>query len=105
MLVLCMNVMAQTKPAPAKKPAPKPAPAAPSPVVLKNQVDSLSYAIGVLDGTFFKTQGVNKVNGQMLGRGFSDVINGKPLCSPEVANEIVRREMQKMNQAKSPAKY
>jgi FKBP-type peptidyl-prolyl cis-trans isomerase len=100
MLFLCMNAIAQTKPAPAKKPAPKSAPPTPSPVVLKNQVDSLSYAIGVLDGTFFKTQGVNKVNGQMLGRGFSDVINGKPLCSPEVANEIVRREMQKMSQAR-----
>jgi len=101
MLIFGINVIAQTtKPSATKKPAPKTAPATTSPVVLKNQVDSFSYAIGVLDGTFFKTQGVSKVNGQLLGKGFSDVINGKPLCSPEVANEIVRREMQKMSQAK-----
>jgi len=101
MLIFGINVIAQTtKPSATKNPAPKPAPATASPVVLKNQVDSFSYAIGVLDGTFFKTQGVSKVNGQLLGKGFSDVINGKPLCSPEVANEIVRREMQKMSQAK-----
>jgi FKBP-type peptidyl-prolyl cis-trans isomerase len=97
-MMLTINATAQTtKPATAKKPAVKPATTT---TVLKNQVDSLSYAIGVLDGTFFKTQGVNTVNGQMLGKGFSDVINGKPLCSPEVANEIVRREMQRMSQAR-----
>jgi FKBP-type peptidyl-prolyl cis-trans isomerase len=100
LLIAMMNASAQTtKPATTKKPAAKPA-ASPTPVVLKNQVDSLSYAIGVLDGTFFKTQGMSAVNGQMLGKGFTDVINGKPLCSPEVANEIVRREMQRMSQAK-----
>jgi FKBP-type peptidyl-prolyl cis-trans isomerase len=100
MVVLFTNASAQTKPAPANKPAPKTAPATPAPTVLKNGVDSLSYAIGVLDGTFFKTQGVTKVNAQVLGKGFSDVMNGKPLYSPEVANEIVRREMQKMTQAR-----
>lgn len=63
-------------------------------------MDSLSYAIGVLDGSFFKTQGITKVNSQLLGKGFSDVIAGKPLMTAETANEIVRREMQKMNISK-----
>ena len=71
-----------------------------SATVLKTATDSLSYAIGVLDGTFFKTQGIRNINAQVLGKGFSDVINGKPACSPEVANEIVRREMQRINQAR-----
>jgi FKBP-type peptidyl-prolyl cis-trans isomerase len=60
----------------------------------------MSYAIGVLDGTFFKTQGISKVNSNLLGKGFSDVIGGKPLMTSEQANEIVRREMQKMTLVK-----
>lgn len=67
---------------------------------MKSSVDSLSYAIGVLDGSFFKTQGISKVNPQLLGKGFSDVIGGTSLMTPEIANEIVRREMTKMNTAK-----
>ena len=108
LLIIAASVSGQTtKPTTTKltttKPTTKPTttkPTTTSPAVLKNQVDSLSYAIGVLDGTFFKTQGVTNVNGQLLGKGFTDVINGKPVCSPEVANEIVRREMQRMSQAK-----
>jgi FKBP-type peptidyl-prolyl cis-trans isomerase len=84
------------KPATAAKPA-TPAAAAP---LMKNAMDSMSYAIGVLDGTFFKTQGINKVNSNLLGKGFSDVIGGKPLMTSEQANEIVRREMQKMTLVK-----
>ncbi len=101
LVILVMNVCGQTKP-PVKKPAVKPATPASTATaaVPKNKVDSLSYAIGILDGTFFKNQGVTKINSQMLGKGFSDVINGKPLYTPEIANEIVRREMQKMSQAK-----
>jgi FKBP-type peptidyl-prolyl cis-trans isomerase FklB len=84
------------KPATTAKPA-TPATAAP---LMKNAMDSMSYAIGVLDGTFFKTQGISKVNSNLLGKGFSDVIGGKPLLTAEQANEIVRREMQKMTLVK-----
>ena len=106
-MFMVATAAAQTKPAP--KPAPKPAtatkpaaatkPATAAPA-MKNSVDSLSYAIGILDGSFFKTQGISKVNAQLLGKGFSDMISGAPLMTAETANEIVRREMQKMNTAK-----
>lgn len=99
---------AQTKPAPktpakpatTAKPATAAKPATPAAPVLKTAMDSMSYAIGVLDGTFFKTQGISKVNANLLGKGFSDVISGQPLLNPEQANDVVRREMQKMNLAK-----
>jgi FKBP-type peptidyl-prolyl cis-trans isomerase len=105
-MFLATTVAAQTKPAPkttakpstTAKPAAaaKPAPAA----TIKTSLDSLSYAIGVLDGSFFKTQGITKVNAQLLGKGFSDVIGGTPLMTAETANDLVRREMQKMNISK-----
>lgn len=77
--------------------APKPAPTGP---VLKNALDSMSYAIGMLDGNFFKMQGLNQVNASLLGRGFEDMINNKPLLSPEQADMLIRRELQKMARKK-----
>jgi FKBP-type peptidyl-prolyl cis-trans isomerase FklB len=102
MMFCVLFAIAQTKPAPktAAKPATPAKPASPAAPAMKNAMDSMSYAIGVLDGTFFKTQGISKVNSNLLGKGFSDVIGGQPLMTPEQANEIVRREMQKMTLVK-----
>jgi FKBP-type peptidyl-prolyl cis-trans isomerase len=86
-----------TKPAPAKKPV-----AAAAPVnTLKNAKDSMSYAIGMLDGNFFKMQGITEVNAQLLGKGFDDILKGKALMSPEQADQLIRREMQRMAQKKN----
>lgn len=63
--------------------------------VLKTAVDSLSYAIGILDGNFFKTQGLKNVSANALGQGFSDVMKGKTIFTPEQADQIVRIELQK----------
>lgn len=94
---------AQTKPAakPVAKPPAKPtqAPAKPVPV-LKNALDSMSYAIGLLDGNFFKSQGISNVNPSVLAKGFNDAIGGTPLMTPEQADQCVRREMQKQAVAK-----
>jgi len=92
-------VYAQSKPAakPAAKAPSKPpvaATAKPAPV-LKNSLDSMSYAIGLLDGNFFKSQGIKNVNPAVLAKGFNDALGGAPLMTPEQADQCVRREMQK----------
>jgi FKBP-type peptidyl-prolyl cis-trans isomerase len=107
-----LNICAQTKPAPktppkapakaATKPAPPPPPPAKKPAqpvapVLKTSADSLSYAIGMLDGNFFKSQGVDMVNPNSLAQGFADVMKDKTLFTPEQADMIVRNQMQKMS--------
>lgn len=81
------------------KPAPKPAVSSPG-SVLKNRTDSVSYAIGVLDGTFFKTQGLNSVNSTVLGQAFKEALSGKTQLTPEQCNEILRVEMERMKSAK-----
>lgn len=63
---------------------------------LKNSIDSLSYAIGVLDGNFFRMQGVNSCNETLIGNGFNDAIRNKPLFTPQQADQIVRKELQKL---------
>lgn len=70
------------------------------PAALKTTLDSMSYAVGMLDGTFFKGQGISKINAPILSKGFTDALSGKMLLTPEQANELVRREMQKASLAK-----
>lgn len=100
MVTLSHAAFAQVKkPVTAAKPAPKPVsgPVAP---VLKTRADSVSYAIGVLDGSFFKSQGLDKVNGTILGQGFQDALSGKPFMNPEKCNDLIRTEMERMKLSK-----
>jgi len=121
-MILVLTLNAQTKPASSGKPAAaakttataktttavKPAAkattvakSAVSPVVsLKTPEDSLSYAIGILDGNFFKTQGVTSVNPTSLALGFRDAMQGKAIFTPEQADQVLRGEMQKMMRKK-----
>lgn len=102
-LLFTFSSNAQNKPAaPVKKPTTAPAPknlppAVPPkpPLLLKNATDSLSYAIGILDGNFFRTQGLDNINSSALGQGFSDVMKGNTLFTAEQADQIVRMELQK----------
>jgi FKBP-type peptidyl-prolyl cis-trans isomerase FklB len=109
-----ISAFAQTKPVP--KPAPKPAttakpttPAkpttakpAPKPFVLKNSLDSLSYAIGVLDATFFKQQGIDTLNYEALKQAVYSVIEGKGtlLMEPNMADQVLRQKLQEAAQKK-----
>ncbi len=60
----------------------------------------MSYAIGVLDGNFFKTQGIETINAAALAQGFGDVTRSKTIMTPEQADQIVRAAMQKMAKTK-----
>ena len=89
--------------APAKKPATtavKPAPVKPAAPAIKTSLDSMSYAIGMLDGNFFKMQGLTEVNAALLGKGFEDILKNKPMMSPDQADLIIRRELQRMARIK-----
>lgn len=89
-----------TKPAVHAKPLATPKVAASSTVVLKNAIDSMSYAIGMLDANFFKTQGITSLNPEALAKGFADALKGSTMCSPEQADQIVRMQMQRITKQK-----
>jgi len=75
-------------------------PAAKPAIVLKTAEDSMSYSIGVLDGNFFKSQGIEKINSAVLAAGFADALKGKTLFTPEQCDMIVRTAMQKNGRKK-----
>ena len=88
---------AQTKPVPKPATTAKPQPAKPAApvVVLKNGLDSMSYAIGLLDAGFFKQQGIDTLNYEALKMAIKTVIENKPtLMDPQMANEILRQKLQ-----------
>lgn len=91
---------ATVKPASKTTTTTKTTPTTATPVVLKTPEDSLSYAIGILDGNFFKTQGVTSINPTSLAMGFRDAMQGKSIFTPEQADQVLRGEMQKMMRKK-----
>jgi FKBP-type peptidyl-prolyl cis-trans isomerase FklB len=95
---------AQTKPAPkpATKPTPAPVKQAPKPFELKTSLDSMSYAIGVLDATFFKQQGIDTLNYEAMKQAVMTVISGKEtlLMDPNMADQILRQKLQEAAQRK-----
>ena len=63
---------------------------------LLNNMDSLSYSIGVLIAKNLKSQGVENIDSPSLAAAVEDIFAGNPLkISPEQANKIFQQYMQK----------
>lgn len=80
--------------------------AAPKPntPVLASALDSLSYALGMLDATFFKSQGVDTINYILMNRGFEEVLKEKTtLLTSQDADMTVREQLQAFMRKKSQA--
>jgi len=99
--VLSMNAFAQNKPAPnagAKKPA------APAPV-MKNALDSFSYALGCSMAGFYKEQGIENINTALVVRALNDTRAGKALLDEgEINNTIISYMQAAKSQKAAPMK-
>ena len=82
-------------------------PKAPSAIIqpsLKTGVDSVSYAIGLSLASFYKKQGIDKVNTEMLDRAINDVMKGRnTLLNEQQANTCMMDYMQKAASIKASA--
>jgi FKBP-type peptidyl-prolyl cis-trans isomerase len=74
--------------------------------VFMNSTDSLSYAMGVQTAEYYKTQGVEKINVDMVKKAYDDVYNNKTLLIPEdQSNMTIQQKLQQfMIQKASAAK-
>ena len=98
-------VSGQTKPAPKKvaTPAKKPV-AAPAPI-MKNALDSFSYALGLSMAGFYKEQGIDDINTALVTKALKDVKSGKPLLDEAQINNCIVGFMQtKKSAAAEPNK-
>lgn len=93
LLAIETGVYAQAAKTTAHTPVKKPATVAPA--ALKSGTDSLSYAIGVNVGTYFKKQGVDHLNYAALNKALADVFGDKTLVlSDEQAVMTIQQRLQ-----------
>ncbi len=102
---LSLVVSAQTKPAakkvatPAKKTTTVAAP------VMKNALDSFSYALGLSMAGFYKQQGVTDINSALVTQALKDVKSGKQKLDESQINSCIMDFMQaKKSEAAGPNK-
>jgi FKBP-type peptidyl-prolyl cis-trans isomerase FklB len=79
-------------------------PAAPKPL-LRNGVDSLSYAIGINIGGNMHVQGIDNINYIALNKGIADAMkqNPTPLMDENTANMTIQQKLQEYMAKKSNA--
>ncbi len=101
--ILSVSAIAQaqpgTKPKPVTKPVSKPIVQQPA---LKTLNDSASYAIGVSVASFYKQQGITKLNTSLVSKAINDILMGKqPLLNEEAVNMCVNKLMNEVQESKS----
>lgn len=80
------------------------APPQPQKPALASSLDSLSYALGMIDATFFKSQGVDTINYALMNKGFEEVLKDKKtLLTSQQADMTVREQLQAFMRKKSQA--
>ena len=96
-----MSAFSQAKKTPVKKAPVKPALASNS--LLKNGVDSLSYAIGMNIGANMKAQGIIQLNYAALNKAIADAIkeNPAPLMNQDQCNMTIQQKLQELMSKKN----
>jgi FKBP-type peptidyl-prolyl cis-trans isomerase FklB len=78
------------------------APVQPTPPLLKTLLDSASYAVGISVANFYKQQGINKINANLVSKAISDQLQGgKTLMDETTANAVMNKFMSQMQAEKS----
>lgn len=94
-----------TTPTPVKKtttPAVKAVATKPAEPVLKNELDSVSYALGVSLASYYQSQGVSQLNGALLGAAVTDFLSGRtPLLDNTISNTLLNTYMTRLQSEKS----
>ena len=68
---------------------------------LKNGIDSLSYALGILFGKNIQSGGFQTINADIFAQTVQKVIHDEPLdMTPDQANAVVNSQFQKIQQLK-----
>ena len=103
--LLSVAAISQAKKTPAKNTAVKKAPVKPAPPVktpvMKNSLDSFSYAVGLSIANFYKEQGVENINTNLVLKALTDVKNGKPQLDDNQTNNCIMDFMQTVRSEKA----
>lgn len=93
LFMVAVRLSAQNKPKTVTKQPAKSTIKAVTPV-LKNLLDSFSYAAGFNVATNMKAQGISNINTAIMQKGIDDVFkNNKALLAPELGNDCMQRQL------------
>lgn len=96
--LLCFQLIAQTKKTSVSSNS------ANTPVILKDQTDSLSYSVGVMIANFYKQQGITKINNALVQKGMVQEMNGdKTALNIQQCNQILMGYIEKIKADKAMA--
>jgi FKBP-type peptidyl-prolyl cis-trans isomerase FklB len=76
-------------------------PTSAAPVTLKNENDSISYAIGVSLANFYKQQNISNINTAILVKAVKDVEANKPVLSEQQCQSTLMTYVQKQQSEKA----
>jgi FKBP-type peptidyl-prolyl cis-trans isomerase len=94
-IVFILSMMITLAHAQTKKPVPKATVSPTATTKPMSATDSLSYAIGVQVASYYKAQGVEKINNVYLDKAFNDVFNNQSLTiTEEDANMKIQQKLQ-----------
>ena len=94
-IVFILPMMITLTHAQTKKPVPKATVSPTATTKSMSATDSLSYAIGVQVASYYKAQGVEKINNVYLDKAFNDVFNNQSLTiTEEDANVKIQQKLQ-----------
>ena len=94
-IVFILPMMITLTHAQTKKPVPKATVSPTATTKPMSATDSLSYAIGVQVASYYKAQGVEKINNVYLDKAFNDVFNNQSLTiTEEDANMKIQQKLQ-----------
>ncbi len=100
-IIMIVPVIISVASAQTKKPA-KPVQKGATQKIALTSTDSISYAMGVQTAEYYKTQGIEKINGVMVKKAYEDVFGNKTtLLSPEISNMTIQKKMQDYMMQKS----
>lgn len=99
-LTISVSAFSQAKKTPVKKTT---KPAVASSTLLKNSVDSLSYAIGMNIGMNMKAQGIEQLNYAALNKAIADAMkeNPAPLMNQDLCNMTIQQKLQEFMSKKN----
>jgi len=96
LLFMALATTGFAQPAKTTKPAAKPLPA------LKNQMDSVSYAVGMSVANYYKKEGIKTLNATIVAKGINDMLGGKTmLLSDQAANSVMNNYLTMVKGEKS----
>ncbi len=99
-MIVCVAAMGHLYAQPGKTPVKTPVKAPVNP--MKNLSDSASYAVGMSVATFYKQQGLTKLNANLVSKAISDILgNKKGLLDDATANTVLNNYMMILQGQKS----